>query len=265
MNDIAVGSAPGREACLRLDAENPLASLRERFRMPRDVIYMCGNSLGPVPVGVPERMRRAVEVEWTDDVVRAWSSAGWHVAPERVGAKIARLIGAAADEVIVADSTSVNLFKLLVAALRKNAGRKVIVAERGDFPTDMYIASGVAELLGGELRLVRPDEMAGAIDESVAVVALSEVNYRTARRYDMRAMTRTVQDAGALMLWDLCHSAGVMEIALNGCNADYAVGCGYKYLNGGPGAPRLGSRDLVYETCNHEADHGPGPRSILRT
>ena len=239
MPDIGETVHPGlnRVDCERLDREHPIAALRDRFQLPKDTIYLCGNSMGPVAVGVAERMRRAVEVEWTQSVVRAWSTAGWHVAPARVGALISRLIGAEADEVIVVDSTSVNLFKLLVAALRLNPGRRVIVAERGDFPTDMYIAAGVAELLGGELRLVKPDDLLAAIDPSVAVVAISEVNYRTSRRHDMAAMTRAAHDAGALMLWDLSHSAGVMEIALNACGADLAVGCGYKYLNGGPGAP----------------------------
>ncbi|HKX06552.1 MAG TPA: aminotransferase class V-fold PLP-dependent enzyme [Stellaceae bacterium] len=239
MLDIALAAHPGlsRADCERLDREHPVAALRDRFHLPKETIYLCGNSMGPVAVGVAERMRRAVEEEWTQSVVRAWSTAGWHVAPTRVGALISRLIGADEDEVIVVDSTSVNLFKLLVAALRLNPGRRVIVAERGDFPTDMYIAAGVAELLGGELRLVKPDDLTAAIDASVAVVAISEVNYRTSRRHEMAAMTKAAHNAGALVLWDLCHSAGVMEIALNACRADFAIGCGYKYLNGGPGAP----------------------------
>ncbi len=237
MQQATPGPIPDRAACARLDAEHPLGRLRERFRMPKDTIYLCGNSMGPVGVDVPDGMRRAVEVEWTESVVRAWSSAGWHVAPSRVGALLSRLIGAEENEVIVVDSTSVNLFKLLVGAMRLNPGRRVIVAERGDFPTDPYIAASVAEMMGGEVRLVDPQDLAAAIDSTVAVVAVSEVNYRTCHRHDMAAMTRRAHDAGALMLWDLSHSAGTMQIALNAANADLAVGCGYKYLNGGPGAP----------------------------
>lgn len=241
-----------RADCERLDRDHPAARLRNRFSLPEKGIYLCGNSMGPVPKGVPERMRQAIEVEWKEDVVRAWSSAEWHVAPTRVGAKLSHLIGAAEDEVIAVDSTSVNLYKLLVGALRLKPERRVIVAERGDFPTDSYIAAEVAEMMGGELRLVGPGELASAIDSKVAVAAFSQVNYRTGNRHDMAAMTKHVHGAGALMLWDLCHSAGVMPIELNACGADLAIGCGYKYLNGGPGAPAY-----AFVASRHQAAFRP--------
>lgn len=213
------------------------ALARDRVRLPADTIYLCGNSLGPLAEGVAEAMRRAVEVDWQDKIVRAWNEAGWHAAPARIGDRLARLIGADAGEVIVADSTSVNLFKLLTAALRLRPGRKVIVVEESDFPTDVYIAEGVARTMGAEVRRIEPGGLAGALDDDVAVVALSQVNYRSGRRRDLAAVTAQVQAQGALMLWDLCHSTGAIGVDLNAASADFAVGCGYKYLNGGPGAP----------------------------
>ncbi len=213
------------------------ALARDRVRLPVDTIYLCGNSLGPLATAVPAAMRQAVEADWQDKIVRAWNEAGWHAAPARVGDRLARLIGAAAGEAIVADSTSVNLFKLLTAALRLRPGRKVIVVEESDFPTDVYIADGVARAMGAAVRRIAPDGLDGALDDDVAVVALSQVNYRTGRRRDMAATTAEVQARGGLMLWDLCHSAGAIGVDLNAANADFAVGCGYKYLNGGPGAP----------------------------
>ncbi len=213
------------------------ALARDRVRLPADTVYLCGNSLGPLAGGVAAAMRQAVEVDWQDKIVRAWNEAGWHAAPARVGDRLARLIGAGAGEVIVADSTSVNLFKLLTVGLRLRPGRRVIIVEESDFPTDVYIADGVARTLGAEVRRIAPDGLDAALADDIAIVALSQVNYRSGRRRDMAAVTAQVQGRGALMLWDLCHSTGAIGVDLNAVNADFAVGCGYKYLNGGPGAP----------------------------
>ena len=220
-----------------LDAEDPLAHCRERFALPPDVIYLDGNSLGALPRSVPARMARAIEQEWGVGLIRAWNDADWYPAPQRVGGRIAPLVGAHADEVIMADSTSVNLFKLLVAALRMRPGRRRILGERGNFPTDAYVASGVAELMDAEFVALEPEAVADAIDERVAIVSLTHVNYKTGRVYDMAEITRRAHAAGALVVWDLCHTVGAMPCALNACEADFAVGCSYKYLNGGPGAP----------------------------
>ncbi len=226
-----------RSTCQALDQHDPLATLRERFELPPGVIYLDGNSLGAMPKAVPERMARALQQEWAQGLVRSWNDADWYLAPQRVGARIATLIGAAADEVIVADSVSVNLFKLLVAALRLRPGRTRILGERGNFPTDVYIASGVAQLTGAELLTVEPEQLPDAIDARVAIVSLTHVNYRSGQVYDMAAISRRAHAAGALVLWDLAHTAGALPCDLNGAQADFAVGCGYKYLNGGPGAP----------------------------
>jgi len=221
-----------------LDAADPLRGFRDRFDLPKGVIYLDGNSLGALPKATRARLRTAVDQEWGRELIRSWNTNDWIGAPARVGDKIAGLVGAGPGEVIVADSTSVNLFKLLTAALRARPGRKVILSEPGNFPTDLYVAQGVAELLGGvDVRLAPPEAIADAIDDSVAVVMLTHVHYKTGARHDMAAITRRAQDAGALALWDLSHSAGAVEVDLNGANADLAVGCGYKYLNGGPGAP----------------------------
>ncbi|VBB16801.1 kynureninase [Burkholderia stabilis] len=238
-----------REHCAALDAADPLAHCRARFDLPADTIYLDGNSLGAMPANVPARMQRALEHEWAHGLIRSWNDADWYPAPQRTGDKIAALIGAGKGEVIVADSTSVNLFKVLVAATRMRPGRRVILAERTNFPTDVYIAASVAELTGCELRCVDPDEIVAAIDEDVAVVSLTHVNYKSGKRYDMAAVTRQAHEAGALSVWDLCHSAGAMPIGLNACEADFAVGCGYKYLNGGPGAPAY-----VFVASRHLAD-----------
>ena len=226
-----------REDALRMDGEDLLRACRERFTLPEGVNYLDGNSLGALPRSVAPRLQRAVEQEWGVGLIRSWNDADWYPAPQRVGARIARLIGAAADEAIVADSTSVNLFKVLVAALRMQPGRTRIVGELGNFPTDGYIASGVAELMRAEFMAVESHQLLEAIDERTAIVSLTHVNYKTGRVYDMAGITRRAHEVGALVVWDLCHTAGAMPCDLNGCNADFAVGCGYKYLNGGPGAP----------------------------
>ena len=226
-----------RDEALRMDAQDPLRACRDRFTLPEGVNYLDGNSLGALPKSVPPRVQRAVEQEWGVGLIRSWNDADWYPAPQRVGARIAQLIGAAGDEVIVADSTSVNLFKVLIAALRMQPGRKRIVGELGNFPTDGYIASGVAELMHAQFIAVESHQVLEAIDERTAIVSLTHVNYKTGRVYDMAGITRRAHEVGALVVWDLCHTAGAMPCALNGCNADFAVGCGYKYLNGGPGAP----------------------------
>lgn len=227
-----------------LDRADPLAPLRERFLLPPGVIYLDGNSLGPLPRSVPERVRAVVEGEWGRDLIRSWNLHGWIDLPARVGAKIARLIGAAPDEVVVADSTSVDLFKLLAAALERSPERRVVISEAGNFPTDLYVVQGLARTVaafGGrrvELRTLRHrEELPDALGDDVAVVLLTQVDYRTGELWDLAETTRRIHGAGALALWDLAHSAGAVPVDLEAAGADLAVGCGYKFLNGGPGAP----------------------------
>ena len=228
-----------RAQCEALDAADPLAPLRASFALPEGVIYLDGNSLGALPATTPSRIADAVERQWGRELIRSWNTAGWVDLPQRVGAKIASVVGAWPDEVVAADATSVNLFKLLSAALRMRPDRRVILSETGNFPTDLYIAQGLIEQLGGRhaLRLVERGALPAAIDDSVAVAMLTQVDYRTGSRLDMDAITAAAHRAGALMLWDLAHSAGAFPVDLNAAQADFAVGCGYKYLNGGPGAP----------------------------
>jgi kynureninase len=229
-----------RQACAARDDSDPLATRRAAFTLPEGVIYLDGNSLGALVASVPSRMRRAVEDEWGRGLIRSWNDAGWYPAPLRVGAKIAALIGAQPAEVVACDSTSVNLYKVLVAALHMRPGRRVILGELGNFPTDMYVAQGVAELMDAQLQCVPHDEVERTINtlgDALAVVTLTEVNYKTGRLHDMRAVTAAAHRAGALVAWDLAHSAGTLPVQLNDCKVDFAVGCGYKYLNGGPGAP----------------------------
>lgn len=222
-----------------LDRADPLAPFRGRFALPAGVIYMDGNSLGALPRATPRRIADLVAREWGEGLIRSWNDAGWIEAPARIGDKIARLIGAPPGTVVVADSTSVNLFKLLGAALALRPDRRVILSERRNFPTDLYIAEGLAALLGRghTLRLVDSAEIPAAIDDRVAVVMLTHVNYHTGAMFDMAAVTRDAHAAGAVMLWDLAHSAGAVPLEAAACDADLAVGCGYKFLNGGPGAP----------------------------
>ncbi len=222
-----------------LDAADPLAAMRDRFVVPEGVVYLDGNSLGALPRATAARVAEVIAQEWGEGLIRSWNTAGWMELPARVAGKIGRLVGAPEGTVMVADSTSVNLFKVLGAALAARPGRRVILSERGNFPTDLYIAEGLATLLaqGHRLRLVEPGELAGAIDADTAVVMVTHVNYHTGAMHDMAGLTRAAHAAGALMLWDLAHSAGAMPVDLAGCDADFAVGCGYKFLNGGPGAP----------------------------
>ncbi|HEX6329134.1 MAG TPA: kynureninase, partial [Jiangellaceae bacterium] len=219
------------------DLSDPLGHLRTRFELPDGLIYLDGNSLGPLPVGVRERIAAVVADEWGRDLITSWNTHDWIGLPARAGAKIARLIGAADDSVIVGDSTSVQLFKLLVAATRLRPGRRVIVTDATMFPTDSYIAYSVARMTGSEIRWCEPSDVAASLDEDVAVLALTHVDYRSGRMHDAAALTAAAHAVGALVCWDLCHSAGVMPVELAQWNADLAVGCGYKYLNGGPGAP----------------------------
>ncbi|MCW5729450.1 MAG: kynureninase [Alphaproteobacteria bacterium] len=228
-----------RETCRRMDAADPLRRFRDAFRLPEGVIYLDGNSLGPLMPAVERRLGQVIAGEWGRGLIRSWNDAGWIGLPARAAARIARLIGAAPDEVAVADSTSINLFKLLAGALALRPARRIILSERGNFPTDLYVAEGLAGLLGRghELRLAEAGALMAALDEDVAVLLLTEVDFRTGRRHDMRALTRAAHDRGALVLWDLAHSAGALPVDLAAADADMAVGCGYKYLNGGPGAP----------------------------
>lgn len=222
-----------------LDEADPLASKRAEFLIPDGVIYLDGNSLGPLPKGVPAAMERVVRAEWGEMLIRGWNDAGWFTQPSRVGDRIGRLIGAPEGSVTIADNTSSNVFKCLSAALAMRPDRKVILSDEGNFPTDLYIAQGLVKGLDRDhkLVLVKPEEALDAIDETVAVVMLTEVDYRTSRRHDMKRITRRAHERGALAMWDLAHSAGAFEVDLTAAGADFAVGCGYKYLNGGPGAP----------------------------
>ena len=225
------------ERARQLDAADPLAVYRERFSVPEGVIYLDGNSLGVLPKGTPVRLAEVVLEEWGEGLIRSWNDADWIGLPQKVGGKIAPLIGAAAHEVIAADSTSVNLFKLIAAALQLRPGRKVILSEPGNFPTDLYMIDGLEQQGLAERRIAERERIADALDEDVALLLLTHVHYKTGAAHDMAALTRAAQAAGALVLWDLSHSAGALPVDLNSCGADFAVGCGYKYLNGGPGAP----------------------------
>jgi kynureninase len=223
-----------------LDAADPLARHRDAFDLPDGVIYLDGNSLGAMPKAAATRLARVLGEEWRTGLIRSWRGpAGWMALPGKVGDAIAGLIGAVAGEVMVADSTSVNLFKLLAAALKMNPGRTTIVTETDNFPTDIYIAEGLTRWLGpaARLKVVPRQGLIEAIDGNTAVLTLTHVDYRTAEIHDMAALTRAAQAKGALVLWDLAHSAGAVPVDLNGAGADLAVGCGYKFLNGGPGAP----------------------------
>ena len=220
------------------DAADPLRAKRAAFHLPEGVIYLDGNSLGALPRTTPARVAEVVARQWGDDLISSWNVHGWVDTAVKTGARIAPLIGACADEVIVADSTSVNLFKLLVACCQANPGRRTILTEPGNFPTDLYVAQGVAATLPDRVvRTVPADRIVDAIHDDVAVLLLTHVHYKTGRMLDMAAITAAAQAKGALVLWDLSHSVGAVDLRLDDWNVDCAVGCGYKYLNGGPGAP----------------------------
>ena len=225
--------------CVEQDAKDPLASRRALFSLPKGVIYLDGNSLGVLPRNVPARVMAAVEREWGETLIKSWNEHGWFHLPQKIGARLERLIGAEPGSVIVGDTISVNLFKILTCALGQRRDRKVILSDSGNFPSDLYVAQGLTAFLqnGYAVRVVAPEDVAASITSEVAVVMITEVDYRTARRHDMMAITKLAHDAGALMIWDLAHSAGAIPVDLAGSGADFAVGCTYKYLNGGPGAP----------------------------
>jgi kynureninase len=227
--------------CRALDAQDPLRPLRDQFVIPDGVIYLDGNSLGVLPKTAAARVASAVTEEWGQGLIRSWNSAGWFNLPQRLGDKIARLVGAGPGEVVATDSTSINLFKVLSAAIsiakEDHPTRTQVVSERSNFPTDLYIAESLCRQHGLQLKLVEPEHIAAALTHDVAVLMLTHVNYRTGAMHDMAAVTAAAHAAGALTVWDLAHSAGAVPVDLNGAHADFSVGCGYKYLNGGPGAP----------------------------
>jgi kynureninase len=230
-----------RTDCTALDAADPLAPLRAHFELPEGVIYLDGNSLGALPKATAARIRQVVTQEWGEGLIRSWNSAGWVTLAQRLGDKIAPLVGARAGELLVGDSTSVNLYKVLSSALafvKADAPqRKRIVSERSNFPTDLYIAETLAHEQGFELVLIDADDLPAHLNDQLALLMLTHVNYRTGRMHDMASVTGAAHAAGALVVWDLAHSAGAVPVDLSAADADFAVGCGYKYLNGGPGAP----------------------------
>ena len=227
--------------CQQRDATDALRPLRDLFSVPPGLIYLDGNSLGVMPKTAAARAAQVVSQEWGQGLIRSWNTAGWFDLPQRLGNQIAPLIGAGQGEVVATDTTSINLFKVLSAALSiataDHPSRRVLVSERSNFPTDLYIAEGLCAERGYTLKLVEPEEIAGALNSDVAILMLTHVNYRTGAMHDMAAVTQAAHAAGALVVWDLAHSAGAVPVDLRGAGADFAVGCGYKYLNGGPGAP----------------------------
>ena len=224
-----------RAEFLRLDAEDPLAPVREQFDLPAHLIYLDGNSLGAMPREARNRLSEATS-QWAHGLISSWNDAGWAEAPTRVGDKIGRLLGAHPSEVAMGDNTSVNLYKALNAALSLHRGGAILTDEQ-NFPTDLYVAEAVAKKWGVELRRVPRNQLGEAIQHGVAVVTATHVDYRTGHMLDLRELTKAAHDAGALFVWDLCHSAGAVPLDLNGAEVDLAVGCTYKFLNGGPGAP----------------------------
>ncbi|KUR70487.1 kynureninase [Novosphingobium fuchskuhlense] len=228
-----------RAALEALDRDDPLARFRAGFQLREGLLYLDGNSLGALPQRTMSRLEQTVRGEWGEGLITSWLGAEWITAPRRVGDKIAALLGAAPGEVIVADSTSVNLFKAITAALSLRPERGVILSEAGNFPTDVYMMQGIAAFSGGRVRAetVAPEAVLARLDSDVAVLVLTQVHYKSGAVRDMAAVTRRAHEAGALVVWDLSHSAGALPVDLNGADADFAVGCGYKFLNGGPGAP----------------------------
>ncbi len=223
-----------------LDAQDPIAAKRDLFHLPVGVIYLDGNSLGALPKSMAARMQQAVQQEWGEGLIRSWNDAGWYEATSRVGAQIAQIIGAKANEVIACDSTSINLFKVMSAAAQALPDREIIICEEGNFPTDGYIGEGAAALFDKQIVWANQDNIEEKIAQAggqLCFVSLTQVHYKTGCMLDMARVTQLVQLQGARMIWDLAHSAGALVVALNECNVDYVVGCGYKYLNGGPGAP----------------------------
>ena len=226
------------EQARALDADDPLREVRERFVLPDGTIYLDGNSLGALPKATSPHLFDVIERQWGEDLITSWNRHGWIEWPQRIAARLAPIVGAKPNELLIADSTTVCLFKLLGAAVAARPCRSTIVTEQGNFPTDVYAAEGLINLCPGlELKAVPAAELAGALDEDTAVLFLTHVDYRSGARHDMEALNAAAHAAGALTLWDLSHSAGAIQLDLNGSGSDLAVGCGYKYLNGGPGAP----------------------------
>ena len=243
-----------RDQLEELDRNDQLAAFREEFLLRDGLIYLDGNSLGAMPKVTSERVHHVIENEWAQGLINSWLGADWINAPTRVGAKIANLLGAHPGEVVVADSTSINLFKAIAAALSANPGRKTILSETGNFPTDLYIMQGLEKFAPEKITYsaVAPETVLDNLDDSVAVLVLTQVHYKTALIRDMKEITRRAQEVGALVVWDLSHSAGSIEIDLNAANVDFAVGCGYKFLNGGPGAPAF-----IFAASRHHASVEP--------
>jgi kynureninase len=238
---MSSASMISRDACVARDAADPLRGLRDRFLIPDGLIYLDGNSLGPMPRAAASALNRTIEQEWGHDLIRSWNSAGWFDMPVRLGDRVGALLGAAPGQTLVCDTTSINLYKAVHAAIGLRPGRDVVIAEDESFPTDLYIIEGAIKSAGRPMkrRLIGADgpSIDALLDETVAVAVLSHVNYRTGALLDMATITKQLHDAGALVVWDLCHSIGVVEIAFDLHAVDFAVGCTYKYLNGGPGSP----------------------------
>jgi kynureninase len=248
------------EECLALDRAEPLRGLRELFDLPKGVIYLDGNSLGALPKSTPQRIADAVSRQWGEGLIRSWNDEGWFELPRRVGDRIARVVGAKSGEVIAVDGTSINLYKVLSAALglvaARHPGRKpVVLSDITNFPTDLYIAEGICRTHDAQLRLVEPGELDVAINSKIDVLLLTHVDYRTGAMYDMAKFTALAHASGALAIWDLAHSAGAVPVDLHAADADFAIGCGYKYLNGGPGSP-----GFVWVNPRH-IDHADQPLS----
>jgi kynureninase len=237
----SLGAMKTRDACVARDAIDPLRGLRDRFAIPDGLIYLDGNSLGPMPRAAANILNRTVEQEWGHDLIRSWNSAGWFDMPVKIGDRVGALLGAAPGQTLVCDTTSINLYKALHAAIGLRPDRGVILAEAESFPTDLYVIEGAMKSVGRPMqrRLIGADgpSIEALLDRNVAVAVLSHVNYRTGELLNIAAITRQLHEAGALVIWDLCHSAGVVEIAFDRDTLDFAVGCTYKYLNGGPGSP----------------------------
>ncbi|GGE17094.1 kynureninase [Polymorphobacter glacialis] len=241
-----------RQSLAAADAADSLAPCRDRFALPENILYLDGNSLGPLPAATPAAIADAVTRQWGQGLIRSWNDEAWIDLPASIGAAIAPIIGAAPDSVIACDSVSVNLFKLAAAALGMRPGRRVIVCETEDFPTDRYILEGLATLADAEIRAVRRAEIAAALDQGTALLVLTHAHYASGEVHDMAALSTAAHAAGALILWDLSHSAGALDLHLDRDGADFAIGCGYKYLNGGPGAPAF-----AYVAARHRAGFHP--------
>jgi len=233
-----------------LDRADPLARFRDRFHLRDGLIYLDGNSLGALPRATAARLQQVIADEWGEGLITSWLGAEWSTAPQRIGDKIARLLGADPGEIVATDSTSVNIFKALTAALSLRPGRSKILSEKTNFPTDVYMMQGIEAFSGGRVKAVAVDPAAvlDALDDDVAVLLLTQVHYKSGRVRDMAEVTRRAHAAGALVVWDLSHSAGAIEVDLNGAQADFAIGCGYKFLNGGPGAPAY-----LFAAARHQA------------